>query len=159
ANGWPHDSEPLSCAAPASQSLTWPGTGPFASSAPWQAEASVLPSGEKATAVTSRGWAWRVLFSLAVSTSHSLTVLSKPAEASVLPSGLKPTPSTPAVGPPSVAFSGPPGTSQSLIVLSWLAEASVLPSGEKARNVTDSVWPLNGARPLSFGCSARPNDA
>src|SRR5262249_43796332 len=127
-NGWPDNIEPLSFAVPASQSLTWPGTGPFASSAPWQAEASVLPAGGKATAGTATGWAWRVLFSLAVSTSHSLTVLSKPAEASVLPSGLKTTHSTHAVWPPSVAFSCPPGTSQSLIVLSWLAEASVLPS-------------------------------
>src|SRR5262245_55257977 len=76
-------------------------------------EASVLPSGLYSTQLTGPVCPWRVAFSLPVTTSQSLIVLSRLAEASVLPSGLKATHFTTSVCPLraawhlSVACSGP----------------------------------------------------
>ena len=60
------------------------------------AEASVLPSGLKATLVTGSVWTFRASPSArCVVTSQSRTARSSPAEAKVLPSGLKATLVTP----------------------------------------------------------------
>ena len=55
------------------------------------ADASVLPSGEKATALTAYKWPSSVYSTAPDPASHSLTVLSHDADASVLPSGEKAT--------------------------------------------------------------------
>src|SRR5262249_20796410 len=69
------------------------------------AEASILPSGLKATEPTESPCDLRVACSLPVRRSHSLTQLSQLAEASVLPSGLKATEHRASVCPCSVARS------------------------------------------------------
>ena len=56
-----------------------------------EADASVLPSGEKATAVTQPLWPVSVCWWVPVAGSQSRTVLSTEADASVLPSGEKAT--------------------------------------------------------------------
>src|SRR5438046_1096053 len=66
------------------------------------AEASILPSGLKATEPTESLCDLRVACSLPVRRSHSLTVVSQVAEASVLPSGLNATEHTAFVCPFSV---------------------------------------------------------
>jgi hypothetical protein len=54
-------------------------------------DASCLPSGEKATAMTELAWPSSVCRAAPVAASHSLTVLSCDADASCLPSGEKAT--------------------------------------------------------------------
>src|SRR5277367_2600266 len=66
------------------------------------ADASVLPSGEKATAMTELEWPSSVCSTAPDPASHSLTVLSYDADASVLPSGEKATALTQAEWPSSV---------------------------------------------------------
>jgi hypothetical protein len=57
----------------------------------YDVDASVLPSGEKATTMTIPKWPSRVYSSSPELASHSLTVLSHDPDASVLPSGEKTT--------------------------------------------------------------------
>src|SRR5262249_2384135 len=96
-------------------------------------EASVLPSGGKATEVTTPLWPRRLPSPLAPGVRPcSRTVLSKPAEARALPSGAK---ARALIGPlwTFAASRGlPPSGRQSVIVPSALAAARVLRSGEKA---------------------------
>jgi hypothetical protein len=111
------------------------------------AEASVRPSGAKATAVTISAWPARLARSWPVSASQSLIVVA-PADARVSPSGAKATALTavPAAWPLSVARSLPVSMSQSLIVLFPLPEARLRPSGAKATASIHAVWPLRVAR-------------
>ncbi len=66
-------------------------------------EARVLPSGLKATEVTSPACDKSVAVYLPLATSQSLTAKSLPPEAKVLPSGLNATDTTDSVCPPSVS--------------------------------------------------------
>jgi hypothetical protein len=54
-----------------------------------EADASILPSGEKATALTLLEWPFSLCCIAPDSASHNLTVSSYEADASVLPSGEK----------------------------------------------------------------------
>jgi len=55
------------------------------------ADVTVLPSGEKATALMASVWPFSVCRAVPVPASHSRTVLSSDADATVLPSGEKAT--------------------------------------------------------------------
>ena len=107
----------------------------------FEADASVLPSGEKAMAVTEPLWPVSVCWWAPVAGLQSRTVLSSEADASVLPSGEKATAVTQPLWPVSVCWWAPVAGSQSRTVLSCEADASVLPSGEKATAVTQPLWP------------------
>ena len=80
---------------PASQSRISPAPYfSFSESQTPLTEARTSPFGLKATNATESAWPWRVVCSLPVSMSQSLTVLSQLAEASVLPLGLNATHTT-----------------------------------------------------------------
>jgi hypothetical protein len=66
------------------------------------ADASCLPSGEKATAQTESEWPSSVCRVALVAVSHSLTVLSHDADANWLPSGEKATAQTESEWPSSI---------------------------------------------------------
>jgi hypothetical protein len=100
------------------------------------ADASVLPSGEKAAALTLLEWSPSVLSAAPDWLSHSLMALFHDADASVLPSGEKATAMTLSEWPSSVLSAAPDRPSHSLAVLSSDAGASVVPSGEKATALT-----------------------
>src|SRR5262245_16894785 len=68
------------------------------------AEASLLPSGAKATELTVLPCPNRVVLAWPLARSHTLIVRSSPAEARVLPSGEKATEDRPSVWPLRVAF-------------------------------------------------------
>jgi hypothetical protein len=88
------------------------------------ADASSLPSGEKATAVTQSEWPSSVCSTAPDPASHSLTALSRDADASSLLSGEKATALIQLEWPSSVCSTAPEPASHSLIVLSYDADAS-----------------------------------
>ena len=124
-----------------------------------RAVASIVPSGENATEVTSplpspKTVAIRSFFTI----SHRLKVLSSDPAASIVPSGenateVKPSPPDPTSFPKTIAeFVGVP-TSHSRIVSSLDAEASIVPSGENATEVTSFLWPSRVATFVSAACA------
>jgi hypothetical protein len=76
------------------------------------------PSGEKATALTSKEWPSSVLRHVPVAASHSRTVLSRDADATSCPSGEKATALTSEEWPSSVLRHVPVAASHSRTVLS-----------------------------------------
>ena len=105
------------------------------------ADATSLPSGEKATALTRFEWPSSVLRQDPVPVSQSRTVSSPDADATSLPSGEKATALTQSEWPSSVLRQDPVPVSQSRTVLSSDADATSLPSGEKATALTEAQWP------------------
>src|SRR5438128_103904 len=103
-------------------------------------EASILPSGLKATDQTSPAWPFRVTEkALGFATFHSLMVPSALPEASVSPSRLKATDQTPLAWPSRVTAKALGlATSHNLMVGSLLPETSVLPSGLNASALTQT---------------------
>jgi hypothetical protein len=121
------------------------------------AEASVRPSGAKATALTAVPAAWplSVARSLPVSMSQSLIVLFPLPEARLRPSGAKATASIHAVWPLRVARTRPVSASQSLIVQFQLPEARMRPSGEKATD--KGSWVKSWSAAFSLLTSRKKN--
>ncbi|RYP61063.1 hypothetical protein DL771_010262 [Monosporascus sp. 5C6A] len=111
-----------------------------------KADVSILPSGEKATALTQPLCPLSVCRCAPVAASESRTVLSPEADPSVLPSGEKATALTESVCPFSVCRYAPVAASQSRTVLSYEADASVLPSREKATAITQPLCPSSVCR-------------
>ncbi|KAF7173370.1 hypothetical protein CNMCM6106_007473 [Aspergillus hiratsukae] len=101
----------------------------------------VVPSGEKATAVTLPVWLTRGWRGCPVAVSQSRTLLYD-TDASVVPSGEKATAYTRSVWPTSVRRGCPVAVSQSRTLL-YDTDASVVPSDEKATASTPtcrSIW-------------------
>src|SRR2546423_11298983 len=92
------------------------------------ADATSLPSGENATALTQSEWLLSVRRAAPVAESQSLTVLSCDADATSLPSGENATALTQSEWLLSVRRAAPVAESQSLTVLSCDADATSLPS-------------------------------
>jgi hypothetical protein len=107
----------------------------------YEADATVVPSGEKATDMTESLWPLRVCLWAPMAASQSRTVLSFEADATVVPSGEKATDMTDSLWPSRVCLWAPVAASQSRTVLSSEADATVVPSGEKATDMTESLWP------------------
>jgi hypothetical protein len=105
------------------------------------ADASSLPSGEKATALTQAEWPLSVCSAAPEPVSQSLTVPSLDADASSLLSGEKATALTQAEWPSSVYSTTPEPAFRSVTVLTRDANASSLLSGEKATVLTQAEWP------------------
>ena len=99
-------------------------------------EASHLPSGEKATALTVAAWPLRVINSCLLATSQSFTDPSELPVASLTPSGENESDNTEPAWPLSVVSSRPVSTSHNLTVLSSPPVAKVLLSGENVTDVT-----------------------
>src|SRR5579871_2170403 len=117
-----------------------------------EAEANILPSGEKATLRAGTFAPSKPSRSRLAARSQSLmapglrkSLSSLAHRANSLPSGEKATPAAPDSKRVTTDFSLPLATSQRRTVLSVLAEASVLPSGEKARQRTTFSWPFSTA--------------
>src|SRR6185503_19909686 len=117
--------------------------------------ARVFPSGENATAQTSRSCPVSWVTSVLLSTFQSLMVLSSLLDASNLPLGEKSTQVAGLVCPLRVAIGLPVFTFQSFTVASSPQLARILPSGEKANDLTASVWPWSV---ISF-CEEGSDDA
>src|SRR5262249_51855537 len=106
-----------------------------------QQEASVLPSGLKATPVSRSPWPFKSVRGLLVVRSHNLMALSSQAVASVLPSGLKATPKMAVTAPSKAVCRGSQaGGSHRFAVWSQLPVRKVLPSGDTASEVTQPAW-------------------
>ncbi len=105
-----------------------------------EAEASLFPSGEKATTTSQPEWPSSVLRDAPITASESRTVQLSEAEASCLPSGENVTALTQSEWPSSLPRDAPVAASQSRTMSSQEAEASCLPLGEKSTATAQNEW-------------------
>ena len=96
-----------------------------------EADATSVPSGEKATALTEPVWPWSVCVVAPVAASQSRTVWSVEADAISVPSDEKVTALAEPVWPWSVCVAAPVAASQSRTVRSHEADSISVPSGKK----------------------------